>query len=171
MSDFLLKLVVNAAEECLTLATVPSGSPQTKPQRFTAPIRTSGPGGLEQSARQFHKDFDLLMERYREPGAAFLRGYTLREYICQLYGNAGDPVKGRQMPVHHSVRRINYVSISSPVGTQIPQATGMAMAATQIATGAAALAWMFTEWMIAKKPSVLGMISGAVAGLVAITPA
>jgi len=48
---------------------------------------------------------------------------------------------------------------------------GMAAAATQIATGAAALGWMFTEWMIAKKPSVLGMISGAVAGLVAITPA
>jgi Amt family ammonium transporter len=48
---------------------------------------------------------------------------------------------------------------------------GMAMAATQIATAAAALAWMFAEWIIAKKPSVLGMISGAVAGLVAITPA
>jgi Amt family ammonium transporter len=48
---------------------------------------------------------------------------------------------------------------------------GMAAAATQIATAAAALGWMFTEWLIAKKPSVLGMISGAVAGLVAITPA
>jgi len=48
---------------------------------------------------------------------------------------------------------------------------GMAAAATQIATAAAALAWMVAEWMIAKKPSVLGMISGAVAGLVAITPA
>ena len=48
---------------------------------------------------------------------------------------------------------------------------GMAAAATQIATAAAALAWMFAEWLIAKKPSVLGMISGAVAGLVAITPA
>ena len=48
---------------------------------------------------------------------------------------------------------------------------GMAMAATQIATAAAALAWMFSEWLVAKKPSVLGMISGAVAGLVAITPA
>jgi Amt family ammonium transporter len=48
---------------------------------------------------------------------------------------------------------------------------GMAAAATQIATAAAALAWMFVEWMVAKKPSVLGMISGAVAGLVAITPA
>jgi len=48
---------------------------------------------------------------------------------------------------------------------------GMAMAATQIATAAASLAWMFAEWIIAKKPSVLGMVSGAVAGLVAITPA
>ncbi len=48
---------------------------------------------------------------------------------------------------------------------------GMAAAATQIATAAAAMAWMAAEWFIAKKPSVLGMISGAVAGLVAITPA
>jgi len=48
---------------------------------------------------------------------------------------------------------------------------GMAAAATQIATAAAALAWMFAEWIISKKPSVLGMVSGAVAGLVAITPA
>jgi Amt family ammonium transporter len=48
---------------------------------------------------------------------------------------------------------------------------GAAMINTQVATAAAALAWMFAEWMIAKKPSVLGIISGAVAGLVAITPA
>jgi len=48
---------------------------------------------------------------------------------------------------------------------------GMAMAATQIATAAAAMGWMTMEWFIHKKPSVLGMISGAVAGLVAITPA
>jgi Amt family ammonium transporter len=48
---------------------------------------------------------------------------------------------------------------------------GMAMAATQIATAAAGLSWTAAEWLIAKKPSVLGLISGAVAGLVAITPA
>jgi Amt family ammonium transporter len=48
---------------------------------------------------------------------------------------------------------------------------GMAMAVTQIATAAAALAWMFAEWLAKGKPSVLGCISGAVAGLVAITPA
>ena len=50
-------------------------------------------------------------------------------------------------------------------------AAGMAMAVTQIATAAAALSWMFIEWIIRKKPSVLGVISGAVSGLVAITPA
>ncbi len=48
---------------------------------------------------------------------------------------------------------------------------GMAMAVTQIATAAAALAWMFSEWFLHGKPSVLGIASGAVAGLVAITPA
>ena len=48
---------------------------------------------------------------------------------------------------------------------------GMAAANTQIATATASIAWMFAEWIIAKKPSLLGMISGAVAGLVAITPA
>jgi len=48
---------------------------------------------------------------------------------------------------------------------------GMAMVVTQLATAVAALAWMFTEWMVKGKPSVLGIASGAVAGLVAITPA
>ncbi|AAQ61665.1 ammonium transporter [Chromobacterium violaceum] len=48
---------------------------------------------------------------------------------------------------------------------------GMAMVTTQVATAMAALAWMFAEWIAKKKPSVLGIASGAVAGLVAITPA
>jgi len=48
---------------------------------------------------------------------------------------------------------------------------GAAMLNTQVATAAAGLAWMFVEWIVVKKPSVLGIISGAVAGLVAVTPA
>ena len=47
----------------------------------------------------------------------------------------------------------------------------MAMLATQVATGGAALGWVAAEWVAKGKPSVLGVISGAVAGLVAITPA
>src|SRR5262249_30450140 len=72
---------------------------------------------------------DWIFPSYREPGAAFFRGHTLKEFIAQLYGNEGDLAKGRQMPVHHAVRRIKYMSISSPVGTQIPQAVGAAQAA------------------------------------------
>ena len=49
--------------------------------------------------------------------------------------------------------------------------TGVAMLNTQVATAAAALAWMFCEWIVIKKPSLLGILSGAIAGLVAITPA
>jgi len=48
---------------------------------------------------------------------------------------------------------------------------GAAMLNTQVAAAAAALTWMFAEWIVAKKPSVLGIISGAVGGLVAVTPA
>jgi len=57
----------------------------------------------------------------------------------------------------------------SAVGTNT--AAGMAMAVTQIATAAAALGWMFAEWILRGKASVLGIVSGAVGGLVAITPA
>ena len=48
---------------------------------------------------------------------------------------------------------------------------GMAMTVTQIATATAGLTWMFVEWMLRGKPTVVGICSGAVAGLVAITPA
>lgn len=51
------------------------------------------------------------------------------------------------------------------------ESAGMAMLATQVATAMAALTWMFAEWLSHGKPSVLGIASGAVAGLVAITPA
>ena len=70
MSDFLLKLLIGAAEECLVMATVPGGRPKVETRRFAAHIRTDGPGGIEAVSRQFNTDFDVLMERYREPGAA-----------------------------------------------------------------------------------------------------
>src|SRR3954470_7035407 len=72
---------------------------------------------------------DWLYPAYRETGAALYRGYPLRTFMCQMFGNAEDPVKGRQMPVHHSVKRLNFVSLSSPVGSQIPHAVGAAWAA------------------------------------------
>jgi 2-oxoisovalerate dehydrogenase E1 component alpha subunit len=72
---------------------------------------------------------DWIFPSYREQGAWFWRGYTIQQFIDQLFGNEDDPIKGRQMPVHHSANWINMVSISSPVGTQIPQAVGAAYGA------------------------------------------
>lgn len=75
------------------------------------------------------KPSDWVFPSYREAGAAFLRGYPLRQFINQLMGNREDLTKGRQMPNHYAARSYNVVSISSPVGTQMPQAVGAAMAA------------------------------------------
>lgn len=84
---------------------------------------------------------DWIYSSYREIGAALFRGYPLRTFLNQLFGNAEDPVKGRQMPVHHSVRALNFVSISSPVATQIPHAVGTAMAAKMSGKDDVALAY------------------------------
>jgi 2-oxoisovalerate dehydrogenase E1 component alpha subunit len=71
---------------------------------------------------------DILFPSYRQPGLLLVRGMPLVSIMCQLIGNRLDNAKGRQMPVHYSWRAGNVVSISSPVGTQLPQAVGAAMA-------------------------------------------
>src|SRR3989454_110269 len=73
---------------------------------------------------------DWIVPQYREPGAALVRGMPLKELLCQLMGNAEDPVKGHQMPCHYVYRKGNYLSISSPVGTQLPHAVGIGWAMT-----------------------------------------
>jgi pyruvate dehydrogenase E1 component alpha subunit len=75
------------------------------------------------------KDTDWTFPSYRDPGIALLRGVPIYQIVCEWYGNAGDNTKGRQMPVHYSFRSAHFVSISSPIGTQISQAAGAAMAA------------------------------------------
>jgi Amt family ammonium transporter len=66
---------------------------------------------------------------------------------------------------------VGWFGFNAGSATAANGSAGMAMAVTQIATATAALAWMFVEWALKGRPSVLGIISGAVAGLVAITPA
>ena len=74
-------------------------------------------------------DEDWVFPSYRDPGICLLRGVSVLELLHQCYGNAADSGAGRQMPVHYSMKKINFVSISSPIGTQIVQAVGAAMAA------------------------------------------
>ena len=49
------------------------------------------------------------------------RGFTLDQFMNQCYGNIEDKGKGKQMPVHYGSTELNFVTISSPLGTQMPQ--------------------------------------------------
>ena len=71
-------------------------------------------------------DADMIMAQYREQGALVYRGFSFDEFMNQLFGNQLDYGKGRQMPIHYGSRKLHYMTISSPLGTQIPQATGYA---------------------------------------------
>ena len=71
---------------------------------------------------------DWLIPALREAGAGVFRGLSLDSYVAQIFGTANDVCKGRQMPCHPCDRATNYVVMSSCVASQLPHATGVAMA-------------------------------------------
>ncbi len=72
---------------------------------------------------------DWVFPALREMGVALWRGTTVQEIVCQLIGNSGDVLMGRQMPCHFSDRKVRTVAWSSVIGTQLPHAMGAAWAA------------------------------------------
>ncbi len=72
---------------------------------------------------------DWVFPAYRELAVALVRGVPLQQVVDQLFGDAHDVTKGRQMPNHFAFKDQHFVSASSPIGTQITQAVGAAMAA------------------------------------------
>lgn len=71
---------------------------------------------------------DLVYGQYREAGVLMYRGFELREFIDQCFGNSGASCRGVQMPVHYGSEKLSFVTISSPLATQMPQAVGSAYA-------------------------------------------
>lgn len=69
---------------------------------------------------------DMIMAQYREQGALMYRGFALEDFMNQMFSNEKDLGKGRQMPIHYGSKALNYMTISSPLATQIPQAAGYA---------------------------------------------
>jgi len=84
-------------------------------------IQTGTAAALEKS--------DWAFPSYREPGVFLYRGTPPYLMLCNLWGNADDICKGRQMPVHYSDAERRLFSVSSPIATQVAQAVGASMAA------------------------------------------
>jgi pyruvate dehydrogenase E1 component alpha subunit len=74
---------------------------------------------------------DWVFPALREQSIMLVRGFPLRSFVAQVFGNSGDVLKGRQMPSHPSGRQVHQVSWSSCIGPQIPQAVGAAWAMKQ----------------------------------------
>lgn len=72
---------------------------------------------------------DWVFPALREGAISLWRGFPLAHYVAQCFGNAADPTHGRQMPCHYSDGPHRYVSLSSPIATQVTQAAGAARAA------------------------------------------
>lgn len=71
---------------------------------------------------------DVIYAQYREAGVLLWRGHSIIDFMNQCYGNHKDTSKGKQMPVHYGSKKLNFVTISSPLTTQLPQAVGTAYA-------------------------------------------
>ncbi len=69
---------------------------------------------------------DMIMTQYREQGVLMFRGFSLENFMSQLFSNEKDLGKGRQMPVHYGSKELNCMTVSSTLATQIPQAAGYA---------------------------------------------
>ncbi|CAH1154993.1 unnamed protein product [Phaedon cochleariae] len=71
---------------------------------------------------------DIVYGQYREAGVLMWRGFTLQQFVDQCYGNKDDRGQGKQMPIHYGSKELNFITISSPLSTQMPQAVGSAYA-------------------------------------------
>lgn len=84
---------------------------------------------------------DWVFPGLREQLVALVRGHALQTYVHHLFADAKDPAHGRNMPCHPTAREVHYVSMSSVIGTQISQATGLAYAQKLKRRSAATLAF------------------------------
>jgi len=85
---------------------------------------------------------DMCFPTYRQQGILVARGYPLLDMMCQLFSNARDPIKGRQLPVMYTSRAYGFFSISGNLGTQFIQAVGWGMASAIQGDTRIASAWI-----------------------------
>ncbi|WP_269514840.1 3-methyl-2-oxobutanoate dehydrogenase (2-methylpropanoyl-transferring) subunit alpha [Brevundimonas subvibrioides] len=85
---------------------------------------------------------DMGFPTYRQQGLLIARGYPLVDMMNQIYSNAADPIKGRQLPIMYSAKDYGFFTISGNLGTQVPQAVGWAMASAYKGDDKIAITWI-----------------------------
>src|SRR6185295_12022304 len=85
---------------------------------------------------------DMCFPSYRQQGILLTRGYPMFDMMCQVYSNARDPLKGRQLPIMYSSKEKGFFTISGNLGTQFPQAVGWAMASAYKGDTRIAASWI-----------------------------
>ena len=85
---------------------------------------------------------DMGFPTYRQQGLLIVRDYPLADMMNQIYSNARDPIKGRQLPIMYSSKEFGFFTISGNLGTQYPQAVGWAMASAYKGDDKIAAAWI-----------------------------
>ncbi|AOW03794.1 thiamine diphosphate-binding protein [Yarrowia lipolytica] len=103
---------------------------------------SAGEEGMAVGSAAALKPQDHVYSQYREQGAYMYRGFTLDDFMNQLYGNKHDQGKGRNMPVHYGSRELNMHTISSPLATQLPHAAGTAYAQKMAGVDGVTLCYM-----------------------------
>ncbi|MFN4140356.1 thiamine pyrophosphate-dependent enzyme [Aestuariivirga sp.] len=85
---------------------------------------------------------DMCFATYRQQGLLIARGWPVLDLMCQIYLNRKDRLKGRQLPILHSVREAAFFSLAGNLGNQYPQAVGWAMASAYKGDSRIAAAWI-----------------------------
>lgn len=87
-------------------------------------MENTGEEGLQVASAAALEPNDMIFPQYRELGVLFHRGFSVQQAAHQVYSTKQDLGEGKQMPVHYGSKAHCFQTISSPLGTQIPQASG-----------------------------------------------
>ncbi|KAK9845980.1 hypothetical protein WJX81_007528 [Elliptochloris bilobata] len=96
--------------------------------RFSFYITSAGEEATAVGSAAALAPADVVFAQYREQGVLLYRGFSFLDFAHQCFGNAQEPGKGRQMPIHYGSAELNFHTISSPLATQLPHAVGAAYA-------------------------------------------
>jgi 2-oxoisovalerate dehydrogenase E1 component alpha subunit len=105
-------------------------------------LKCTGEEAIAAAQAMALNDDDMCFPTYRQQGLLIARQWPVLDLMCQIYLNAKDRLKGRQLPILHSVKQAGFFSLAGNLGNQFPQAVGWAMASAYSGDSRIAAAWI-----------------------------